>query len=110
METGFTSILPPNVCLATTSERGQSAPLLDAEKTAVSSLAPRRRREFALGRRCAREALRGLGFRGASIPPGPHGEPTWPDGVVGSITHTDRFWAAAACYRRSYRAIGIDAE
>jgi len=36
--------------------------------------------------------------------------PIWPDGVVGSITHTDDFAAAAVAWAADIAAIGIDSE
>lgn len=45
------------------------------------------------------------------MPRGEDRAPVWPDGLVGSITHTDA-WAAAAVARRGdgFAAIGIDLE
>jgi 4'-phosphopantetheinyl transferase EntD len=37
-------------------------------------------------------------------------EPVWPDGFVGSLTHTDGFCAAAVARRERFLAVGIDAE
>jgi 4'-phosphopantetheinyl transferase EntD len=72
--------------------------------------ADRRSRDFARGRACARRALENLGVRATSIPRGPRGEPQWPAGIVGTITHTDDFVAAAVAPRSLLRGIGIDAE
>ena len=41
---------------------------------------------------------------------GSHGEPLWPAGVVGAITHSHEFAAAAVALKRDARAIGFDAE
>jgi 4'-phosphopantetheinyl transferase EntD len=70
----------------------------------------RRERDFARGRACARRALEDLGVRATSIPRGPRGEPQWPAGIVGTITHTDDYVAAVAAPRSLLRGIGIDAE
>ena len=74
------------------------------------TLAERRKRDFARGRACARRALEDLGVRATSIPRGPRGEPQWPAGIVGSITHTDDYAAAVVAPRSLLRGIGIDAE
>lgn len=67
---------------------------------------------FDAGRACAREALAQLGpGRGdAVVSRGDAGQPLWPHGVVGSITHTrDIAWAAAALTTHA-AGIGIDIE
>jgi enterobactin synthetase component D len=82
--------------------------LPDALGRAVS----KRRVEYCAGRFCAREALRICGAVDAetAIGAGPHGEPLWPAGVVGTITHTHEFASAAVALTRDARAIGLDAE
>jgi 4'-phosphopantetheinyl transferase EntD len=72
--------------------------------------AERRRREHASARHCARLALERLGIPGADIGRGPAGEPLWPAGVVGSITHCDGYRAAAVARDPGIGALGIDAE
>ena len=39
-----------------------------------------------------------------------HRAPVWPRGIVGSITHTDGFCAAAVGRSEAYAGVGIDAE
>ncbi len=41
---------------------------------------------------------------------GSHGEPLWPPGIAGSITHRGGLWAAVVAHRSAYRALGIDVE
>lgn len=86
--------------------RGQPA----AELAAFAGRAPARRRASAAGRVCARRALAGLGAPSEPVLPGPAGEPLWPSGVVGSISHCSGYRAAAVAWRGQWRAIGIDAE
>ncbi|MDK1493915.1 hypothetical protein QN219_28415 [Sinorhizobium sp. 7-81] len=80
------------------------------EESAVVSAVESRRREFAIGRTCARSALSKLGFPPCAIPGGPHRAPLWPSGIVGSITHCAGFCAAAVALQEDYVALGIDAE
>ena len=47
-----------------------------------------------------RAAIGGTWDRPAAILAGPRGQPLWPPGVVGSITHTDLYCAAAVAGRR----------
>ncbi len=72
--------------------------------------APKRLREFAGGRVCARRALAELGHDGFALRRGADRRPIWPDGIVGSITHSSGYCAAAAAPARIFRAIGLDAE
>ncbi len=84
--------------------------LYPAEELAMHTAGPRRRAEFTAGRLCARTALAGLGAPGAPILPGPAGQPQWPAGVTGSITHCRGYRACAVAWTTDVTAIGIDAE
>jgi len=70
--------------------------------------------EFRGGRHCARVALSRLGAPGGPVLRAADRSPIWPEGVVGSITHTrDRgrgFCGAAVARASVVRAVGIDAE
>lgn len=72
---------------------------------------PRRRDEFILGRAAAHGALMQIGI---SPPPailqGPLHEPVWPQGYVGSITHTEGIAVCAVCSQDHAAGIGIDLE
>jgi 4'-phosphopantetheinyl transferase EntD len=81
------------------------------EELALGQAVEKRRREFLTARACAREALRGLlGLPPPSIPSGAHGEPRWPAGVVGSITHCRGYRACSVARASEFVALGIDAE
>jgi 4'-phosphopantetheinyl transferase EntD len=80
------------------------------EARAIAAAAPKRQREFAAGRLCARRALGRLGVSGFPLLAGPDRAPHWPPGVVGSISHTDRYAIAVVAPRASYRSVGVDAE
>jgi 4'-phosphopantetheinyl transferase EntD len=84
--------------------------LYPAEARAVATAGPSRQAEFTAGRRCARTALAALGVPAAAILPGPAGEPGWPVGVTGSITHCPGYRASVVARTRDLAAIGIDAE
>lgn len=80
------------------------------ERAIIGTAVPQRRREFAVGRSCARRAIARLGGPPVAIAKGSAGEPLWPDGVVGSITHCAGFVAAAVARRAQVGTVGIDAE
>jgi enterobactin synthetase component D len=70
----------------------------------------KRRAEFLFGRLAARDALATLGLSHAQIGIGAKRQPLWPEGVIGSITHTHHLAAAVAEKPGTHRGIGIDAE
>jgi len=75
------------------------AALLPEERAISAAMAPARRHEFAVGRMLARAALVRLGCaEDAPVARGERGEPLWPQGISGSITH-DKHTAAVALMR-----------
>ena len=84
--------------------------LYPQERVHVARAVEARRREFTTGRHCARLALGRLGVPPVAIGRGPLGAPTWPDGVVGSITHCAGYRAAAVARAVDVATVGIDAE
>jgi enterobactin synthetase component D len=72
----------------------------------------KRQVEFCAGRYCAREALRAGAPEHADvrIESGPQGEPVWPPGIVGAITHAHGFASAAIARARDARGLGLDEE
>jgi 4'-phosphopantetheinyl transferase EntD len=84
--------------------------LLPEESWLVQRALPKRRREFAAARNCARRALLLLGESPGPILSGANRQPLWPSGVVGSITHCHDYCAAAVAYRNQIMGLGIDAE
>jgi 4'-phosphopantetheinyl transferase EntD len=81
---------------------------LREEEPIVANAVESRRREFATGRACARTALAEVGCPPSPILRGPFGEPVWPRGFAGSITHDNGF-AAAIAYPTEYPGhLGID--
>jgi 4'-phosphopantetheinyl transferase EntD len=86
------------------------APLLGPEAAAVARAVPSRQREFATGRTVARQALAALGVAPLPLARGPGGEPVWPPGVVGSITHCAGYRGAVVAPADRAASVGIDAE
>jgi 4'-phosphopantetheinyl transferase EntD len=70
----------------------------------------KRRNEFVTVRHCARIALGEIGVGPVPILKGEKGEPCWPDGVVGSLTHCEGFRGAVVGRQAEIRSVGIDAE
>jgi enterobactin synthetase component D len=70
----------------------------------------KRQQEFLAGRWCARAALERLGVSPQGVPTGAAVAPEWPAGIVGSITHTRGYAAAAVAHAREVPGLGLDAE
>lgn len=103
-------ILPSAVATAEARDDPSGVALFPEEEVAVSRAVDKRRREFTTARACARSALDQLGLPPAPVPTGARGEPIWPAGVVGSITHCAGFRACALARAAEILTIGIDAE
>jgi 4'-phosphopantetheinyl transferase EntD len=102
-------ILPAAAAVvASTGER--SVELFPEEEAALGNAVEVRRLEFVTARACAREALAQLGLPAQPIPVGGRGEPLWPAGVVGSITHCAGYRACALAPTSALLTIGVDAE
>src|SRR5215813_14270807 len=106
------ALLPSAVAAAESTGSPASNPteLFPAEEAALRTAGPGRRAEFAAGRSCARAALAMLGVAAGPILVGPAGQPLWPAGVTGSITHCVGYRACAVARTTDVAAIGIDAE
>ena len=103
-------ILPSYVVSVDAFEDAVDGVLFPDEAAVVEHAVEKRRREFTTGRVCARKALQRLGRPAAPLLPGPHGEPQWPSGTVGSITHCHGYRGVAVGETARAASIGIDAE
>lgn len=102
----------PELAVAAYELRGSANPvmLLPEEAAACETFRAKRLEEFTAGRLCARGALGEFGFSGYAVSRDPGGTPRWPQGIVGSITHTIGFCGAIAGSRERFAGLGIDAE
>jgi 4'-phosphopantetheinyl transferase EntD len=83
---------------------------LPEEEALIARAVDKRRNEFVTARHCARVALEQLGLPPAPILKGEKGEPQWPRGVVGSLTHCTGYRGAVVGRSPAVRSVGIDAE
>jgi 4'-phosphopantetheinyl transferase EntD len=103
------ALLPPTaIVVSTATDREES--LFQEEEQVIADSVEKRRREFVTGRACAHEALERLGVAPTPVLPGRKGEPRWPAGVVGSITHCEGYRACALARVEDLASLGIDAE
>jgi len=80
------------------------------EQALLSSRAtPKRVREFTLGRAAVQLALRRLlAVEPGPVLPGERGEPLWPAGVVGTLSHSHDLAVAAVARRTDCAGLGLD--
>lgn len=103
-------VLPPGVSFSDTRGEFPETSLFSEEKRAICDSVERRRREYTTTRVCAHRALADLGVGSGPVLSGPRGEPLWPHGVVGSLTHCEGYRAAAVGHARLWLGLGVDAE
>jgi 4'-phosphopantetheinyl transferase EntD len=103
-------ILPEEAACAEAFDDDAEVALFPEEEAQLTKAVDKRRREYTTARHCARQALAGLGLAPAPIVSGDKGAPQWPDGIVGSITHTQGYRAAAVARASDIVTLGIDAE
>ena len=106
----WAALLPPDVVAVETRRFNHSPLLYPDERSAVGRAIPKRIEEFAAGRACAREAMEWLGIAPGPLLRGADRRPGWPAGVIGSITHTEGYCAAAVAWASAYLGLGIDVE
>ena len=84
--------------------------LFPEERAHIARAVDKRRAEFGMARVCARRALARLGFAPMPLVPSEDRAPSWPAGVVGSITHTKGYCSVVVARLEHCRSLGLDAE
>lgn len=91
------------------SSRGQQFGVVLPER--LSTAVTKRKAEFVAGRYCVQLALKRMGEdSGQAIGISEKRAPLWPEGLIGSITHSKGFASAALASAQWIRGIGIDSE
>lgn len=103
-------LLPPGVESAELFHDPDELGLFPEEAAQIARAVDKRQREYAGARRCAREVMGRLGVAPVGIVKDEKGAPQWPRGIVGSMTHTEGYRAAALGFSMRVRSVGIDAE
>ena len=106
----LTGVMPSVVATAELYDDPPDLIPLPEEEPLVARSVAKRRNEFVTVRHCARQALSELGQPPVPILKGDKGEPCWPDGFVGSLTHCEGFRGAVVGKQVDVRSLGIDAE
>jgi 4'-phosphopantetheinyl transferase EntD len=84
--------------------------LYPAEMALVEGSASKRKTDFSTGRFCARKALEQLGIDQTEILTDPGKQPIWPEGIVGSISHSSMLTGAIVGKSRNIVSVGLDIE
>lgn len=111
LDTPLRTLFPAGVVVAELVGEGLPDALLPAERAVVATAVASRVQQFAAGRLCARRALEQLqGVAAQALLSGPDRVPLWPDGVTGSITHTEGLAAAVVGPGAAFAGLGLDVE
>ncbi|HYS69119.1 MAG TPA: 4'-phosphopantetheinyl transferase superfamily protein [Gemmatimonadaceae bacterium] len=89
---------------------GDEHALWPDERPAFASSVAKVRRASGAARMVARQLLKQLGQPECALPRASGGAPSWPAGIVGSLSHDARVAVAAIGRCRDVHAIGIDVE
>lgn len=103
-------LAPPPLVVAHAVRFVLDGPMDNAERAALAGAVQKRRRDFATGRRCAVDALAASGCRVSRLGREEGGAPVWPEGFVGSISHTQGLCVAVVARRADVALLGIDVE
>lgn len=103
-------LLPSSVAVDCRSDNDRTEGAIEPTAEMTVNAGSARIAEFRTGRGCARRALDQLGEPQTDIPIGSGGQPLWPPGFVGSLSHCAGLRAAAVARLHTVRSIGIDVE
>ena len=103
-------LLPDDVEICCEPVRDEVQTLFPFEHEIIARAVQKRRDEFSTGRHMARNLLEKIGAGRIEIPTNENRGPIWPDGVVGSITHSSGLCAVTLASSAKYLTIGLDIE
>jgi 4'-phosphopantetheinyl transferase EntD len=106
----LSSLFPGDVVVVAGSPDVIEGRLFPEEEAQIARAVEKRRREYGAARILGRSAMASLGVPAAPILNDADRVPTFPDGVVGGISHTRGLCVVAAAPASSYVGLGIDVE
>ncbi len=109
-QTRLASLFPADVVTAEADPTTIVGALHAAERACIVQAAQKRQREFTAGRLCARRALAEFGLADQPLLAGEDRTPSWPAGIIGSISHCRRYCGVAVARRGVLVAVGLDVE
>lgn len=106
-----THTLSPNgIAIAVSPVADYENMLFDDESVCIKNAVSKRRKEFSTGRMLCRKCFDILGKEHAAVLQGTNREPLWPEGLKGSISHTDSLCVAVVTDREEILSVGVDIE
>ena len=99
-------------CVATACFRiaDADARMHPAEYASIKHAVETRQQEFSAGRMCARQALKHLGVFAGPLRKLPNRSISWPEGIIGTVSHNEIWCGAAVARRCDMAGIGLDME
>lgn len=85
-------------------------PVSPQEETLIERAVDKRKREFRAGRNAAHALFDSLGINHPHLLKGVQREPAWPDGWVGSISHTQGICVVIIASNSDALSVGLDVE
>jgi len=80
------------------------------EYSSIKHAVEARHQEFSAGRMCARQALKHLGCFAGPLRKLPNRSISWPEGIIGTVSHNEIWCGAAVARRCDVAGIGLDIE
>lgn len=96
----------------TEAEEMESGSLTEKELEFISNRHRNKQLDFIRGRTCAKMALKKMGFPIANLEllSEPDGQVSWPEGVVGSISHSKGLAGVIVGWKKNFQSLGLDIE
>lgn len=104
------ALFPRGVIVHSGAPADVDGPLFDEEAAQIARAVEKRRAEYRAARVLARRALAELGLREAAIINARDRSPIFPEGSVGTITHTRSLCLVALARSEDFVALGADVE
>lgn len=103
-------LFPPGVIVHSGAPQAIEGTLFAEEEAQIARALEKRRAEYRAARILARRGLEELGRAPVAIVNAPDRAPIFPEGTVGTITHTRGFCLVALASSNDFLALGADAE
>jgi 4'-phosphopantetheinyl transferase EntD len=107
---GIAKRLPEAVTFGTCKIGNQVSDLFASERQLIQTAGRQRQADFSTGRLLARSLLESAGAQAVAIGKGHAGQPLWPEGFCGSISHSRDMCVAIVSRDDDYFGLGIDVE
>lgn len=104
------TLVPDRGAFACDSVQDDTDRLFESEREQIARAGAIRRWEFSTGRRLGRAALAQIGYPPVALPGDSKRRPRWPEGAVGSISHTNSLCAVMVAPAQQVAALGLDIE